>query len=67
MRALKTRQEQSMNRRIFRRNNVHAYALGAAMAVAAALCLGALLTYRMANTTGIVVAQFLQAGATSAQ
>jgi hypothetical protein len=43
------------------------YALATAIAVAAALCLGAVLTYRMANTTGIVVAQFLQAGTTSAQ
>jgi hypothetical protein len=56
-----------MNTRIPRRNSMRAYALATAIAVTAALCLGALLTYRMANTTGIVVAQFLQAGAPSAQ
>jgi hypothetical protein len=56
-----------MTTRIPRQESARAYALAAAIAVAAALCLGAMLTYRMANTTGIVVAQFLQTGAPSAQ
>jgi hypothetical protein len=51
-----------MSKSVVKKNEIRSLVLAALIAVGAVASVGGLLTYKLANASGIVVAQFLQSG-----
>jgi hypothetical protein len=52
----------TMSKSVVKKNGIRSLVFAAVIAVGAVASVGGLLTYKLANASGIVVAQFLQSG-----